>query len=91
MILVIRGVPGAGASLCCVGQQGKCKEVKTESVKSSGKKKQKQNLIVKGYLLQLLKVGGGEVPMQMEGRGGIDEVCVCVCVCPQSCPTLCDL
>ena len=39
VIPVIRGVLGEGASLCCVGQQGKCKEVKTESVKSSKKKK----------------------------------------------------
>ena len=81
MILVIRGVPGAGASLCCVGQQGKCKEVKTESVKSSGKKKTKTKLDCKGVFIAASKMGrGGGVPMQMEGRGGIDEVCVCVCV-----------
>ena len=49
MIQVIRGVLGAGASLCCVGQQGRCKEVKAKSVKSSEKKKKKhQKLVVKG-------------------------------------------
>ena len=57
MIQVIRGVLGAGASLCCVGQQGRCKEVKAKSVKSSEKKKTPKTCC-KGVIIAASKMGG---------------------------------